>query len=48
MHCGKPITQANSDGHHIKRHADGGKTQQTNDAEVCKEPCHKELHRSLK
>jgi uncharacterized protein RhaS with RHS repeats len=41
--CGKDIDSSNSAGHHIVRHADGGKTIPENHAEVCIE-CHKDLH----
>jgi RHS repeat-associated protein len=41
--CGKTIDQPDSNGHHIVRHADGGKTEDGNHAEVCID-CHKELH----
>ncbi len=41
--CGTKIDASNSNGHHIKRHADGGKTDANNHAEVCPE-CHKKLH----
>jgi RHS repeat-associated protein len=41
--CGQTIDQSNSNGHHIDRHADGGKTEDKNHAEVCID-CHKELH----
>ena len=39
--CGKPTKKGA--GHHIKRHADGGPTDDDNHAVVC-DPCHKELH----
>jgi RHS repeat-associated protein len=42
-HCGDPIDQTNSAGHHIERHADGGRTTPENHAEVCL-TCHAELH----
>ena len=42
--CGTKIDAKNSDGHHIKRHADGGQTVSENHAEVCKD-CHKKLHK---
>jgi hypothetical protein len=42
--CGTAIDQANSRGHHIQRHADGGQTAPGNHAEVCRE-CHDKLHR---
>ena len=42
--CGKDIDKNNSDGHHIERHADGGRTVSENHAEVCKD-CHRELHK---
>lgn len=41
--CGTDIDKSNSDGHHIDRHADGGRTIPENHAEVCKD-CHKQLH----
>ncbi|MEH8018964.1 HNH endonuclease [Rheinheimera muenzenbergensis] len=41
--CGSDIDSSNSAGHHIDRHADGGKTVPENHAEVCTD-CHKELH----
>lgn len=41
--CGTEINQENSAGHHIKRHADGGRSVPENHAEVC-DDCHKELH----
>jgi RHS repeat-associated protein len=41
--CGTRIDSSNSRGHHIKRHADGGRTVPENHAEVCVD-CHKELH----
>jgi hypothetical protein len=41
--CGADIDRSNSDGHHIDRHADGGRTVSENHAEVCK-TCHKYLH----
>ncbi|WP_421100642.1 HNH endonuclease [Stenotrophomonas sp. PUT21] len=42
--CGKPTDLANSDAHHVQRHADGGgDTKSENMAVVCKD-CHKELH----
>jgi len=41
--CGKDKTVDQTNGHHKQRHADGGKTNDANHAEVCKE-CHKELH----
>ena len=42
--CGTKIDETNSDGHHIKRHADGGQTVPENHAEVCKN-CHRDLHK---
>ena len=42
--CGTKIDETNSAGHHIKRHADGGRTASENHAEVCKD-CHKEIHK---
>ena len=41
--CGTKIDESNSAGHHIQRHADGGKTSSENHAEVCN-PCHNEIH----
>jgi RHS repeat-associated protein len=41
--CGKAIDANNSRGHHIERHADGGRTNSQNHAEVCTD-CHKKLH----
>lgn len=41
--CDTKIDGTNSAGHHIERHADGGKTVPANHAEVCI-PCHKDLH----
>ncbi|MEF9388526.1 RHS repeat-associated core domain-containing protein [Ralstonia solanacearum species complex bacterium KE056] len=41
--CGKDIDESNSAGHHIERHADGGRTVPENHAEVCVE-CHRGLH----
>jgi RHS repeat-associated protein len=41
--CGTKIDESNSAGHHIERHADGGRTVSENHAEVCIH-CHKDLH----
>jgi RHS repeat-associated protein len=41
--CGTKIDELNSAGHHIKRHADGGKTVPENHAEVCID-CHSKMH----
>ena len=41
--CGKPTNLANSDAHHVQRHADGGATKPENMAVVCKD-CHMDLH----
>ncbi|WP_267102545.1 RHS repeat-associated core domain-containing protein [Xanthomonas sacchari] len=41
--CGKDIDLSNAHGHHIERHADGGRTVSENHAEVCTE-CHKKIH----
>lgn len=41
--CGARIGESNSRGHHIERHADGGRTVPENHAEVCVD-CHKKLH----
>ncbi|HEV2960191.1 MAG TPA: RHS repeat-associated core domain-containing protein, partial [Candidatus Angelobacter sp.] len=44
-HCGQPIQPGQGVGHHKKRHADGGKTDDQNHAVVCK-PCHiNDLHK---
>jgi RHS repeat-associated protein len=42
--CGKKIDASNSEGHHVDRHADGGRTNSENHSEVCKD-CHRELHK---
>ena len=41
--CGTKIDETNSRGHHKDRHADGGRTDDPNHAEVCI-PCHVEIH----
>jgi len=41
--CGTEIDASNSAGHHIDRHADGGRTVPENHAEVCVD-CHIDLH----
>jgi len=41
--CGKTIDQSNSRGHHIVRHADGGRTVSENHSEVCVD-CHVKIH----
>ncbi|MGQ3051667.1 MAG: RHS repeat-associated core domain-containing protein [Roseateles sp.] len=41
--CGTKIDDANSAGHHKQRHADGGKTNSDNHAEVCLD-CHAKIH----
>ena len=41
--CGTSIDASNSQAHHIRRHADGGRTDDPNHAEVCI-PCHRDLH----
>jgi uncharacterized protein RhaS with RHS repeats len=41
--CGNKTSADNAAGHHVDRHADGGKTDATNQAVVCTD-CHKELH----
>lgn len=43
--CGTRIDESNSAGHHIQRHADGGKTNSANHAEVCVD-CHAKIHNS--
>lgn len=40
--CGAVIDATNSTGHHITRHADGGRTDEENHAEVCLD-CHLRL-----
>ena len=42
--CGTTIDGSNSAGHHVNRHADGGRTVPENHAEVCVD-CHRDLHR---
>ncbi len=42
--CNDPLKLEDAKGHHIERHADGGKTTTDNLAVVC-DDCHKELHR---
>ncbi|MFZ6646018.1 RHS repeat-associated core domain-containing protein [Undibacterium sp. TJN25] len=42
--CGATIDGSNSAGHHVNRHADGGRTVPENHAEVCVD-CHGNLHR---
>jgi RHS repeat-associated protein len=42
--CEKPRNVDDMRGHHIERHADGGKTEDDNLAVICKD-CHVELHR---
>jgi hypothetical protein len=41
--CGETINGSNSAGHHIDRHADGGRTIPQNHSEVCIN-CHRDLH----
>jgi hypothetical protein len=41
--CGATINGSNSAGHHIDRHADGGRTVPQNHSEVCIN-CHRDLH----
>jgi type II secretory pathway pseudopilin PulG len=41
--CGKETSIDNAEGHHVERHADGGKTDADNQAVVCTD-CHKDLH----
>jgi RHS repeat-associated protein len=41
--CEKPVKDGDGIGHHVDRHADGGKTDSNNVPVVCKD-CHKELH----
>ena len=41
--CGEPKTVDETNGHHVDRHADGGKTDDKNHAELCKD-CHDKLH----
>ncbi|MCK4743627.1 MAG: HNH endonuclease [Sulfuriflexus sp.] len=42
--CGKKISVDEARGHHIKRHADGGRTNSKNTAILC-DPCHKNIHK---
>jgi RHS repeat-associated protein len=41
--CGNKVDVSGGKGHHVKRHADGGKTTQDNHAVVCKD-CHLKIH----
>jgi RHS repeat-associated protein len=41
--CGEPKTVEETNGHHIVRHADGGRTDDDNHVELCK-PCHDAIH----
>lgn len=41
--CGEAKTVDEVHGHHVERHADGGKTNSSNGAAVCK-TCHTEIH----
>jgi RHS repeat-associated protein len=41
--CGEPVKPGEGIGHHVERHADGGKTDSANVPVVCKD-CHKDLH----
>ncbi len=41
--CGENIDESEAKGHHIERHADGGRTEQENHAVLCDE-CHVEVH----
>jgi hypothetical protein len=42
--CSNKIDLTEARGHHIKRHADGGKTDQSNLTVLC-DTCHKEIHK---
>ncbi|MEM1408181.1 MAG: RHS repeat-associated core domain-containing protein [Bacteroidota bacterium] len=42
--CKQPKTVDQVDGHHIKRHADGGATTKDNGVSLCKD-CHKNIHK---
>ena len=42
--CAKPISTSEGRGHHVQRHADGGKTNQPNLKVLCEE-CHKDIHK---
>ena len=42
--CGKPTTVDKTAAHHVKRHADGGRTKKSNLKAVCQQPCHVEIH----
>jgi hypothetical protein len=44
-HCGKPATVDKTAAHHVKRHADGGRTTKSNLKAVCKDPCHVDIHK---
>ena len=44
-HCGKPATVDKTAAHHVKRHADGGRTAKSNLKAVCKDPCHVDIHK---
>ena len=44
LKCGKATPLKNMHAHHLKRHADGGKSNLPNLAMVC-EPCHKWAHK---
>ncbi|SOD17745.1 RHS repeat-associated core domain-containing protein [Pedobacter xixiisoli] len=44
LSCGDKKTVDEVDGHHIKRHADGGQTTKANGAALCKD-CHKKIHK---
>jgi hypothetical protein len=41
--CGADLDEGNSRGHHVVRHADGGRTVDSNHAEVCVD-CHEKIH----
>jgi RHS repeat-associated protein len=42
--CGRQLSPGQGEGHHIERHADGGRTAHENHAVVCPD-CHREIHR---
>ena len=42
--CGKPLKLKDARGHHVKRHADGGRTTYDNLAVLC-QACHRRIHK---
>jgi RHS repeat-associated protein len=43
--CRKPTTVDKSATHHLRRHADGGRTKKSNLKVVCRKPCHVDIHK---